>query len=200
MNEQNLANIVEKFKRGDVVVFPTDTAFGIGCRMDNERSVRRVFDIKQRSLSNAVLVLVDSVEMAEKFVVIPEDVRKELVNAYWPGGLSIFFKTKPNAVLDIVTGNSNILAVRLPDHPDMQKIINLVGVPIVATSANKSGDKTPYRIEDVNDHVLNNADAVFYGECTYKNESTIVDATSKPWKIIRQGAVVLGKTNEYFKD
>ncbi len=189
MNSVDFKKVVDVFKKGGVVIFPTDTAFGIGCRMDDKNAVQRVFDIKQRSLDNAVLVLVDNTEMAEKYVIIPDRVRRELVGKYWPGGLSIFFKTKPGVVPSIVTAGSNVLAVRLPDHADMQKIIHEVGVPIVATSANKSGEETPYTREDINPHMLEEVDFVLTGECTYKNESTIIDTIKNPWKVIREGAV-----------
>src|SRR3989344_5543655 len=128
--------VIEIFKRGGVVVFPTDTAFGIGCRMDDEKAVKRIFDIKQRARSEALLVLVESVRMAEKYVEIPAEAREKLINKHWPGGLSIFLKTKPGKVLGIVTANTDILAVRWPRHKIIEKMIREVKVPIIATSAN----------------------------------------------------------------
>lgn len=181
--------VVKIFKKGGVVIFPTDTAFGIGCRMDDEKAVRRVFEIKQRSLDNAVLILIDSIEMAEKYVEIPEDVRTKLINKYWPGGLSLFLKTKLGMVPGIVTAHTPVLAVRYPQHEGILNVIKKVGVPIIATSANRSGEETPYSIENLDKGIVEQADTVMQGECTYKEESTIIDTTVTPWKIIRQGAV-----------
>ncbi|MGE5041844.1 MAG: L-threonylcarbamoyladenylate synthase [Candidatus Levyibacteriota bacterium] len=189
MKYDNVHKTIEVFKNGGIVVFPTDTAVGIGCRMDNEASVRRIFEIKQRSFDNALLVLVDSEEMAEQYVAIPEEVKTKLIDIYWPGGLSIFFKTKLGKVSGLVTGNTDILAVRWPKHAELQNIITAVGVPIIATSANISGGITPYTIQDVNRQVLKKADYVMEGECTYKKESTIIDTTVTPWKKIREGAI-----------
>lgn len=187
----DLEHIIKILKNGGVVIFPTDTVFGIGCRIDDERAVRRIFEIKKRDLGNALLVLVDSVEMAEKYVDIPEEVRQKLVNKYWPGGLTIFFKTKPGKVPGIVTAKSNILAVRWPDHKTVKQVISAVGVPIIATSANISGEKTPYTLKDVDQEVVEQADTVLKGECTLKKESTIVDTTVFPWEKIREGAVTV---------
>lgn len=189
MNNISIQNAINVLKDGGVVVFPTDTAYGIGCRMDSEVAVKKIFEIKQRSAENALLVLVDSVRMAEKYIKIPQDVRKKLVNKYWPGGVSIFLKCRPNKVLGIVTAGTDILAVRNPSHPIMERIIHAVGVPIIATSANLSGGVTPYSLSEVDQEILKHADFVLSGECTFKKESTIIDTTVKPWSIIRMGAV-----------
>lgn len=183
--------IIDLFKNGGVVVFPTDTAFGIGCRMDDENAVKRVYEIKHRSFSEAVLVLVDSLEMAQNYVDIPPEVKTRLVDKYWPGGLSISFKTKPGKVPKIVSANSSILAIRWPKHEVMENIIHQVGVPIVATSANRSGDSTPYTYKEVDKRIVAQADAFLEGECTFRKESTIIDTTLKPWRIVREGAVKL---------
>lgn len=187
----NLEETIEVLKKGGVAIFPTDTAFGIGCRMDDEDAVKRVFKIKERSLDNAVLVLVDSIEMARAYVEIPDDVRKKLVDKYWPGGLSIFFKCKEGKVPGIVTANTPVLAVRWPDHKIMEEVVSKVGVPIVATSANRSGEATPYTLEELDEGVVEQVDTVLKGECTYKKESTIIDTTTTPWKTIRTGAVAI---------
>lgn len=194
MNNKSI-RAIEVFKKGGIVIFPTDTAFGIGCRMDNAESVKRVFEIKERSFSDALLVLVDSVEMAERYVDIPSDAREKLVQKYWPGGLSILFKTKPGKVLGIVTAKTPILAIRWPDHKMIEQIIHEVDVPIIATSANVSGGITPYTLGDVDQKLLEQVDFVLPGECTHKKESTIIDTTVTPWKTIRQGAVQLEISN-----
>lgn len=189
MNTNNIQEIIEIFKKGGIVIFPTDTAYGIGCRMDNEDAVRRVYEIKQRSLDSALLVLVDSVEMAEEYVEIPEDVKEKLIKLYWPGGLTIFLKTRMGKVPGIITANKDILAVRWPKHKILNGIIHEVGVPIIATSANRSGEETPYVLEDLDEGIVEQVGTVLKGECTYGKESTIIDCTVEPWKMIREGAI-----------
>lgn len=187
----SIQNAINTIRNGGVVVFPTDTAYGIGCRMDNVHAVDRIFKIKERSKGNPLLVLVDSIKMAEAYVEIPDDVRRKLLDFYWPGGLTVFFRTKKNKVPDIVTAKTDILAVRLPKDKTLQEMIHAVGVPIIATSANKSGKETPYNAGSVDEDIKRQADMVLDGECTYKKESTIVDTTVSPWKIIREGAIAI---------
>lgn len=176
-------------KQGGIVIFPTDTAFGIGCRIDAPESVKRVFDIKKRDYSKALLVLVESIEMAKEYALIPEDVEEKILNKYWPGGLTVFLKCNLEKVPSIVRSGGDILAIRLPDHKEIQNVITQVGVPILATSANFSGEPTPYAISEVNKELLSKVDFVLNGECTFRKQSTILDCTVNPWKIVREGAV-----------
>lgn len=188
MNE-TIDKAVEVFKNGGIVIFPTDTAFGIGCRIDEVESAKRVFDIKKRDYSKPLLALVNSIEMARKYVSIPEDVQEKLLDKYWPGGLTVFLKCNLEKVPSIVRSGTDSLALRLPDHDDIRKMIKRVGVPILATSANISGEPTPYSISEVNEELIAKVDFVLTGDCTLKKQSTIIDCTVKPWKIVREGAV-----------
>lgn len=187
----DMQKTIEVLKQGGVVIFPTDTAFGIGCRIDDEESVKRVFDIKKRDYSKALLALVDSVQMAEEYVSIPYDVREKILSKYWPGGLTVFLKCNLKKVPSIVRSGGDSLAVRLPDHDDIRNVIKQVGVPILATSANFSGDPTPYSISEVNKELLSQVDFVLNGECTFRKQSTILDCTVIPWKVVREGAISL---------
>lgn len=186
---KNIKRAIEVFRNGGVVIFPTDTAIGIGCRIDSEEAVRKVFDFKKRDYNKPLMALVDSMRMAEEYVSIPNDVREKLLNKYWPGGLTVFFKCDLKKVPSIVRSGTDSLAVRLPAHNKIRNIIKQVGVPILATSANLSGDITPYSTSEVNKELLSKVDLVLDGECTLKKESTIIDCTIEPWKIVRNGAV-----------
>ncbi|MEK7518223.1 MAG: L-threonylcarbamoyladenylate synthase [Patescibacteria group bacterium] len=180
---------IEVLKRGGIVIFPTDTVYGIGCRMDASESVKRIFDIKRRNYHKPLLALVDSMEMAEEYVSIPKKVREKVLNVYWPGGLTVILKCNLRKVPMIVRSGADTLAVRLPNHDDIRNIIKQVGVPILATSANFSGDTTPYSISEINKELLSKADFVLGGECTFRKQSTVLDCTVEPWRIVRQGGV-----------
>lgn len=187
--DKEVKKVIEVFKNGGIVIFPTDTSIGIGCRIDIVDSVKRVFDIKKRDYNKPLMALVDSVQMAEKYVSIPKNVREEILNKYWPGGLTVFFKCNLERVPSIVHSGTKTLAVRLPAHDEIRNIIKEVGVPIIATSANFSGSSTPYSLPEVDKELLSKADFVLNGECTFKKQSTIIDCTVTPWKVIREGAV-----------
>lgn len=185
----NISEAVEHFKKGKVGIFPTDTAFGIGCRMDNIDSIKKVFQLRNRPEEKALLVLVGSLKMAEEYVVINEKIKNNLIDKYWPGGLTLVLKCKKEKVPEIVRSGGETLAVRFPDHQILQKIIQGVGVPIVAPSANYSGEKTPLKFSDVDQGLLDKVDFSLKGVCTMEGVSTIVDAASDQWKIVRDGVV-----------
>jgi L-threonylcarbamoyladenylate synthase len=191
MNKQ-MENAVKTFKEGGIVIFPTDTAIGIGCRLDNEVSIKRLFQIRKRPEDKSLLVLVSSIEMAQKYLLpIPDEVKNKLIKPYWPGMLTLVLKCSPNKVLFPVRDERNTVGVRFPKNMELVKLIEKIGVPIVAPSANFTGEKTPFRFSDLSSEIIKQANLVLddlavSGE---KNVSTIIDSTVKPWKIIRQGTV-----------
>lgn len=177
-------------KNGGIIVFPTDTAFGIGCRIDSKEAVKRLFEIRKRPKDQAVPVLVDTVEMAQKYLLpIPEDVMEKLIRPYWPGALTIVLPCRVDKVPSLVRGESQTLGVRIPNHFLVRSLIQEIGVPILGPSANFHGEKTPYKVEEINPDLIKVVDYVVSGECLTCQESTVIDCSQKPWKILRQGAI-----------
>jgi len=193
--ERKIEKAIKVLKNGGIVVFPTDTAIGIGCRIDNEEAVKRLFKIRKRPENKPMLALVDSVEMAQKYLLsIPREVKDKLIKPYWPGKLTIILKCDTNKIPSVVRSRGNTLGVRLPNNKILLELIKGVGVPIVAPSANFGGEKTPYSFTDLNSKLVRQADYVLNEEVSppaggEKNVSTIIDCTITPWKIIRQGAI-----------
>lgn len=179
---------IEVFKKGEIVIFPTDTAFGIGCRMDREDIVQKIFEIRARPSDKALLVLVDSIEMAEKYVEFDEKTLS-YAKRYWPGGVTMILPCIIEKVPSAIRAGGTSLAVRMPKHNALLQIIKEVGVPLVAPSANISGAPTPYSLDEVSKGLIEQVDYIMQGECTYKKESTIIDTTVSPWHIVRMGAV-----------
>lgn len=176
---------------GGIVIYPTDTAFGIGCRIDRPEAVDRLFSIRRRPLTQATPVLTASIQMALPYLDHPSDVVRRLMDTYWPGALTIVAPCVKNSVYSPVRGNGNNIGVRMPDNPMLLSIIQGVGVPILGPSANFSGGSTPYRDGDLDPELIKLVDLVIPGMCTAKNVSTVVDCSVDPFKIIRQGAVQL---------
>lgn len=189
MNEE-LQKGVQILNDGGIVIYPTDTAFGIGCRVDSEESIKRLFRIRKRPESQATPVLVDTVTMAEKYVhTIDSEVINTLIEPYWPGALTIVLSCRVDSVSSLVRGGTDTLGVRIPNHPIPRTLIREVGVGILGPSANFHGEKTPYNFSELDQNLVQLVDYVVPGECTIKQASTVVDCSQKPWKIIRQGAV-----------
>ena len=127
-------------KDGGIIIFPTDTAFGIGCRIDDGKAVERLFKIRKRPENQAVSTLVSSREMCLMYLEnIQPDVQTKLMDRYWPGALTIILPAKAAKVPSLVRGNGKTLGVRMPDHPTILNIIKCVGVPILGSSANFHG-------------------------------------------------------------
>lgn len=187
-----ISKAIRILKDGGIVIFPTDTAFGIGCRIDDEDAVKRLFAVRKRPENKAVPVLVSSFHMAQEYLQeVPQDVIEKLVNPYWPGALTIVLKSKTEKIPLLVRGGTNTLGVRVPDHLTTLALINGVGIPLVGTSANFAGEQTPYTFEDLDKELVKMVDFVVPGECHTKQASTVIDCTVKPWKILRQGHIRL---------
>lgn len=188
----NLSLSIEVLKQGGIVIFPTDTAFGIGCRIDSQESVKRLFTLRMRPEAQAVPVLVCSVNMAEKYFrsPLPDNVR-QLMKKHWPGGLTIVYYCNLNIIPGLVRGGGKTVGLRMPDHGIPLKLIEGIGVPILGPSANFHGEKTPFEFKDLDKKLLADVDYVLEGECSLKKASTVADCTVSPFKIIRQGSVII---------
>ncbi len=190
--KDDIQQAIKVLKAGGIVIFPTDTAFGIGCRMDDEKAVKRLFSIRKRPESQATSVLISSLNMAEPYLeTVPEDVVDKLVKPYWPGGLTIVLQSKIQNVSNLIRGGTTTLGVRVPDHLTTLELISGVGVPLLGPSANFSGEKTPYEFEDLNPELTKLVDYVVPGECHTKLASTVIDCTVTPWNVLRQGSVTI---------
>ncbi|MDP2585445.1 MAG: L-threonylcarbamoyladenylate synthase [Candidatus Levybacteria bacterium] len=186
---------IEVLSAGGIVIFPADTAIGIGCKINNENTLKRLFKIRKRPENRPMLVLVNSVEMAQDYLLpIPQEVKEKLIKPYWPGKLTIILQSRIDKVPSLVTAGTGTLGVRFPNNKILLELIKSVGVPIVAPSANFSGEKTPFKFEDLNPELVKQADYILNTEISpsaggEENVSTIIDCTITPWKIIRSGAL-----------
>lgn len=177
-------------KEGGILIFPTDTAFGIGCRLDNTESIEKLFRIRKRPLTMAPPVLFESIEMVKAYTkAIPSKVKDTLMQQYWPGALTIILPANVDKVPSLVRGGGMSIGTRIPDHEVALSLIRGVGVPIIGTSANFHGEPTPYEFKDLNPELLSLVDGVVEGVCKTKRESTVLDCTREPWSILREGAV-----------
>jgi L-threonylcarbamoyladenylate synthase len=188
---KKMKKAIEVFKRGGIVIFPTDTAIGIGCRIDDEKSLKRLFEIRKRPENKPLLALVDSVEMAKEYLLpISQKIEEELINKYWPGKLTIILKCNVDKIPTIARSGGDTLGVRFPNKSELLELINAVGVPIVAPSANFSGELTPFKFEELNSDLAKLADYVLNEKASLERDvSTVIDCAVEPWKVLREGAV-----------
>jgi len=182
---------VHILNNGGIIIFPTDTAFGIGCRIDNPESVDRLFKIRRRPAGQPMPVLVSSITMALTYYLNPSDIVRRFMKDYWPGALTIVSQCHRNAIDSPIRGGGNTIGLRMPNHPVILKIIEEAGVPVLGPSANFHGDPTPFSFANLNPELVKLVDFVVPGECTVRQPSTVVDCSVHPYKILRQGAVKL---------
>ncbi len=178
-------------RSGGLVVFPTETVYGLGADAFNTASVRRVYEIKQRPLDNPLIVHISNFKQLKLVVSeVPESAWR-LIKSMWPGPLTIVLK-KSQKVPDIVTAGLPKVGVRMPAHPVALKLIELAETPVVAPSANISGKPSPTSAEHVIQDLYGRVDAIIdTGETLLGIESTVVDLTSDPPTLIRAGPVTV---------
>ena len=178
---KELLKAAQIINSGGVVIFPTDTVYGIGAKFNDSEAVERIYKIKGTQKTQPFPVLVSGVSQAQKIVTMNETA-KRLAKKYWPGALTIIGKAKDG---------SGKVGVRQPDHIAPLTIIKESGTPIIGTSANFHGQKAPSNMGDLDLQLAKLADFVVLGECKNEGESTVVDTTVDPPKILRLGAVKL---------
>jgi L-threonylcarbamoyladenylate synthase len=181
---------------GGIVVYPTDTIYGIGCDPYNDGSVRRIFKIKARNKKKPLPILASRIEDVEKIVSLGK-IGKLLARKYWPGALTIVSPLKDDNISAQLTAGKNSIGVRIPNNKCTLLLLKHCRY-LAGTSANISGEKPPKSALQVMSSSLDDFDALLDGGTVEKGiESTIVDvADSNAPKIIREGAI---KSEEIYK-
>ena len=188
-DEDNLKYAAAVLKRGGLVAFPTETVYGLGALISKREAVKRIFEVKGRPLDNPLIVHVNGVQMFLELVEGPPEEVVRLAEKFWPGPLTIVWWKKP-LVPDEVTAGLSKVAIRSPAHPVAMKLIELSGEAIAAPSANRSGKPSPTRAEHVASDLYGLVDIIIdAGETIHGLESTIVDLTSSPPRLLRPGAL-----------
>ncbi len=184
---------IEVLKRGGLVVFPTETVYGLGANTFDSKAVIKIFEVKGRPADNPLIVHISNLNQLEDVAVdIPEVVFK-LSEVFWPGPLTVVLK-KNLRVPDEVTAKLKTVAVRMPAHPVALK---LAEIPIAAPSANIAGKPSPTTAEHVIRDLYGKVDVIIdAGETLYGVESTIIDLTRKPPVLLRPGALPVEKIEE----
>ena len=180
-SEDQIKKAIAILRKGGIVIFPTDTVYGIGCRFDDKEVVSRLYKIKKTPDGQQFPILVSNLNQVEELAVINKT-GEELIKKYWPGALTIILKSK-NGIEKI--------GFRMPDSALIKSIIDGLGEPIIGTSANFHGSRAPKSYEELDLDFIKLADFVVAGKCQLGIESTVVDATGDVPKVLRQGVITL---------
>ena len=193
-NFDDLEKCAEIIDNGGVVVFPTDTVFGIGCDPTIDKSVLRLYTIKERPLEKSLPVLTNDWRIVSRISHITPQA-SILQNLFWPGKLTLVLKLKANHGLSkyVFNSNNNTVGLRIPSSPCILSLINITRSKLlVGTSANLSKKVPSTRFEDIDEAILSKCDAIVINEILSDNDcgSTIVDVSGSGLpSIIREGAI-----------
>lgn len=187
-------------KSGGLVALPTETVYGLGADGTNPSAVQRIFDAKGRPETKPISFLVGGIRDIPELSENAPDIALKLAERFWPGPLTIVLE-KSAAVPDVVTAGGNTIGLRCPAHAVTLAVIQEAGVPIAAPSANLSGSPSPKNADEVLEGLSGKIDAVVDGgACAIGVESTIVDVTVSPPRILRQGGLSRGEIEAVIGD
>lgn len=186
-----LARAADIIRRGGLVAFPTETVYGLGAHALDDRAVAAIFDAKGRPASDPVIVHVADAAQVDVLAAEIPDAARPLMAAFWPGPLTLIVR-KAAAVPSRVTAGGPTVAIRVPAHPVALALLRAAAVPIAAPSANRFSRPSPTTAADVAEDLGEALDLILDGgPTTHGVESTVVDVTSVPPRVLRPGAVTL---------
>ena len=199
MLSTSLDQAVAVLRRGGVIGIPTDTVYGIAANALDEDAVDRVFTLKGREDTSPIPVLIGEVADLFKYGTHVTDEAVALAEAFWPGQLTIVV-SKSDLIPSVVSGGLDTVGLRIADHPVPRRLISDLGAPITATSANISGTEALNSAVSVAEQLGDGLDLVFDGgQLAPSRPSTVIDVTSGPPKILREGAVPAAEIGRVLK-
>ena len=189
LRNMNIPEAAQKLLSGELVVFPTETVYGLGAVANDDEAIQKIFKVKGRPLHNPLILHIADQKQLKKIVEeIPVNAQK-LIDSFWPGPLTICFK-KSDQVSDLVSAGLPTVCVRQPNNPIAHELLSAVKCPIAAPSANLSGRPSTTRLQDAITQ-LKGEELYFLdgGDTTIGLESTVVDCSTAEVKLLRSGSI-----------
>jgi len=183
-------------KSGGVIVYPTETLYGIGAFASIDGAVERIFDIKGRPHGKPIPILVKDKEMLSEMAEVPP-LAYSLAEKYWPGALTLILRQKAD-LPELITAGTGKIALRISAHSFLQKLFELIDEPLTSTSANISGDQNLMDSMELVEAFNGKVDLIVdSGKIPDSRGSTIVDLTLDPPQILREGDVLTQALQEF---
>ena len=189
LNYDKLKEPAQIIKNGGIVIFPTETVYGIGTNGLDENAIKKLYEVKQRPLNKPISLLVNNIEMVDKIAKNITEVEYKLMERFFPGPLTIILE-KRDIVPDILTSNTNTVGIRMPSGEIAKKLIGFAGVPIATSSSNISGKPSGINIADIKKDLEGKVDCfIDNGESELGIPSTVIRIIDNIPHILRQGAI-----------
>ena len=197
IDDEKLMEAAEILRAGGLVAFPTETVYGLGANALNEEAAKKIYAAKGRPSDNPLIAHISKPEELAPLVKEVPEAGKKLMEAYWPGPLTMIFP-KSDIVPYGTTGGLDTVAIRMPDHPVALELIRRSGVPIAAPSANTSGRPSPTKAEHVMEDLHGKIPMILDGGAVMVGvESTIIDFTEIVPVILRPGWITKESMEEF---
>ncbi len=184
--------------RDGVIIYPTDTFYGLGADCFSARAVQRIFRLKKRPFTKGLPVLISHLEMAREISSLIPAAFEELASSFWPGPLTLVLPAARHLPQELV-GPDRKIGVRLPAVAWLRELVEEMGAPLTATSANISGEDETASPEEVIELFKNKVELIVDGgEAPGGRPSTVVDLTSERPRLLRRGTIPEKKLRKYF--
>ncbi|MCA1032114.1 threonylcarbamoyl-AMP synthase [Bacillus timonensis] len=186
-----------ELQHDEVVSFPTETVYGLGANAKSDKAVSKIFEAKGRPSDNPLIVHIASVEQLKEISSYQSEIVHKLIEAFWPGPLTLVLPKIEGAVSEKVTAGLSTVAVRMPDHPIALALIEAANLPLAAPSANLSGKPSPTTADHVMKDLNGRIAGIINGGATGVGlESTVLDCTEEVPVILRPGGVTKEQLEE----
>lgn len=190
INESYIKEIALALREGKLVIFPTDTVYGIGTNAYDGEACEKIYEVKGRPAYKPLTLLISDTSMLDTMVAGINDVEQKLIDCFWPGALTLKLKKKRNVLPDVVSAGDEYLRVRLINEGLLYEIIKEANVPVVAPSANLSGSPTGTKIANITREFDGKVDYILdCGDIESDAVSTIVEVVDGEVVIIREGKI-----------
>lgn len=194
-----LSEPAQIIKSGGIVIFPTETVYGIGANGLDANAIKNLYDAKQRPLNKPISLLVNSIDMIETVAKDITDLEYAIIRKFLPGPLTIILKKK-EIVPDILTADTDTIGIRMPANDIALKLIDYAGVPIATPSANISGKPSGTNLNDIMKDFDGKVDCfIDDGPSKIGLASTIVKVVDGKVHILRQGSISIDEINSAIK-
>lgn len=184
-----VAEAVKVLREGGICAYPTETFYGLGVDVTNDRAIKHLYDIKRRDYGNPVAVIVADEDMLYSIVDDVSEKAKMLMKIFWPGPLTILFHTN-DKISRLLTTNTGKIGIRISSHPVATALVREVGKPLTTTSANLSGFPPSLNLRHLKSYFADRIDLIVdSGELRPSYGSTVVDVTEDKLALIREGVI-----------
>lgn len=182
-----LLKLPKNIFKGKIICFPTDTVYGVGTLFEDEQTLKRIIEMKNRNINKPLAVLSPNIESIIPFIEWPSKIVWKIMREHWPGALTIIFSKQPG--YEYITKDLNTIAFRIPNSKVAMKILNYLG-PLATTSVNLSGSEPLNSIEEIELNFFDKIDYLITDVESQSNvSSTIIDVSTGMINIIRQGDI-----------